>query len=511
LKEHFVSRIRGIPVAHRRGSFSVKDRFFKIQFGELGWFWSFLPKLIKLRDGVEWPDPADGVIITKENVDRARSVLCRFRDAWIAANENVAAASDEDKLNLLERMPKIAMVLWVTRRHHLFNKFIEEEIEDDDMDRDPYLFEVLQEDAHYIGSQYSRVHERQWNDGEHLELKSDEPLPLEHLKEYKSGPFSAVDKVKDLWHPDKEYARKVVRPDPGSEGQIKTEITNLKELCKDDHGHHFVKYVKTYQRGEEIGVLLSPVAREDLNDLLRKCCHNKAERQNNRPALLRALGCLAYSLCYLHNVKLYRHRDVKPHNILCLKPVGQQEEFMWSDFGLAYDFSQQAGSGTFDQDFRATPQYEAPEIDGEQGSWHGRSADIFSFGCVILEIVSVLAMHKDAFNENVPLRQCWHYKNNIPKLEQWIQKTTAEMKKSGDRTIRKVLELSSGMIKKDPMQRFKIGQVVLKLAELKENGPDTPHPFCDRCVVRRKTDQSRNPKHPQIFHHEKVNWQTWRR
>ena len=506
LKEFFVSQILNLPVAARRDSFSVSRLAFEIQFGDLAWFWRSLPKLHKLKDGVQWPDPADGVIIPAETIERARSVLCRFRDAWYAANVN-DPPTDEERLNVLEYMPRIAMVLWVTRKHHLFNKFVEKQIKDEDMDRNAYQPGILlEEDARYIQNQYSRARERRWHDGEHLRLGFSEPLPLEHLTDYKSGPFSAVDKVKDLWN-NKEYARKVVKTDPESEAHIKTEIMSLKELSKEDHGHHLIKYVKTYERGEEIGILLSPVARENLDDLLRRCCNSARERQMNRPALFRAFGCLTYSLCYLHNVRFLRHRDVKPHNILCLTG-GLQEEFIWSDFGLAYDFSQEVGSGTASQGFRATPQYEAPEI-GQPGSLHGRSADVFSFGCVFLEIISVLTMDKNA--ETVPVRQYWHhYRDHIPELERWIQNTTNGLKGSGGRTIKKILELCSGMIKQDPIQRLKIGEIARKLAALKENGSLNPHPFCNRCVEKRKIDESRTPRHERIFEHKKIGQQSQR-
>jgi serine/threonine protein kinase len=520
MKRYFVSKIRAIPPETRRGSFSYQTRRFKIKFGELEWFWWNLPKLDQIKNKtrselcVVYPDPGDGVIITEEIVERATSVLRRFRDAWIEVNEN-DPNSDIDKVEMLERMPKIAMVLRAMgpEKWGLFNSFIEKEVEDKDMNYDPYASAAKAlsgDEAHYMASQFSRARARAWPTGGNLLLHEDEPLPLEHIKDYKSGQNSMVDKVKYLWPPHTEYARKKMRPQGDSQAHISNEIKNLKDLCTEDHGHHFVKYVKTYSRGDEIGVLLLPVANEDLSDFLRWCGEHPSGRRNYRPALLRSLGCLAYSLCYLHNVKGIRHRDVKPQNVLCFRPPGQQEEFMWSDFGLAYGFSEQGFSGTFDAEFRATPQYEAPEIDGKLGSSHGRSADVFSFGCLFLEVVSVLALDKDKSVFKIPVREFWNYKDNIAKLGQWARETDKELRKRKDKTLRKVLQMSLEMIKKEPVERKKIGDIALLLADMKDDDQLSPHPFCDRCVAKRQIDLSKNPRHKDIFVHRKKDWSTTR-
>jgi serine/threonine protein kinase len=502
LKDFFEGEIRKIPRHVRRLSFSLHQRKFEIQFGELEWLWTNLP----IRpQGLEGEGPGDGVIIGKDQVNRARSVLQRFRDAWITANENTdAAPTDRDKLLILEKMPKIAMVLWMARKHHLFNIFLENEIDDRDMDNNPYdqrVRECLPNDADYIGAQYSRAREREWNDGDHLKLSSSEPLPLRREIVYKDTPsITFVDKVRDSWHPEREYARKVlVVPE-----QFKTELINLKDICHEDHGHHLVKYVKTYERGEELGVLLSPVASQNLNDLLLTCSRKPVERQQNRPGLIQAFGCLAYGMCYLHNVKRFRHRDVKPHNILYLQKNDEEGEFMWSDFGLAYKFGQGV-SGTIDQGFRATPQYEAPEI-GKPSSIHGRSADVFSLGCVFLEIINVLSMGDKETNDRIAIRGAGYYKANIRALDQWAERKVGELRHSGERTLRKILEIGRGMIKEEPRHRLKIGEVALKLAELKPSGQNTPHPFCTLCAERRAKDRSKSPHHKDIFVHKKENW-----
>lgn len=519
VKRLIESKIRSIPEVDRRGSFMVNSKSFKLQFGSpaMDWFWRRLPPVNpRLSHGVKPGDPGDGVIISQYLVERARTFLRRFCDAWYEVNENTPAApTDRFRLDAMTKMPKIAMVLWVARKPYLFNLFVENEIDDSQMDREPYIdfdqllpaYQRYIPEATYIFAQYSRARERPWRDGDNLRLQIDEPLPLEHLGELGRSQ-AVVDRVRDLWHPEKEYARKIVKPDEDSRQTIATEIQNLKDLCRDEHGHHLVSYVKTYERGDEIGILLIPVARETLDSLLRKYARNQVNRREYRQILLRACGCLAYSLCYLHNVKTLRHRDVKPHNILCYQPGEGPEEFLWSDFGLAFNFGEQGVSMTYDHEFRATPQYEAPEINGEEGSIHGRSADVFSFGCILLEIVSVLAMSQNHTLDKPPVREYWNYKMKLPALGEWIKQTRQDLKKSNDRTLKNILKLSTTMIAEEPRNRKKIGDVTLELSKLKISKGDTSHLFCERCVPKLVRDQSNRPDHPKIFKHVQANWRS---
>lgn len=117
---------------------------------------------------------------------------------------------------------------------------------------------------------------------------------------------------------------------------------------------------------------------------------------------------------------------VKPQNILYVKKT---QEFMWSDFDLAYVFNSATESKTYHPDFRPTRKYEAPEIQNPEGQPHGRNVDIFSLGYVFLNIVSVLVLHKEADVDDIPFHHLRDYKDNIAIIERWIKDRIHEPKK----------------------------------------------------------------------------------
>ncbi|KAH6620574.1 kinase-like domain-containing protein [Boeremia exigua] len=89
------------------------------------------------------------------------------------------------------------------------------------------------------------------------------------------------------------------------------------------------------------------------------------------------LGCLVSAIAYLHAQKI-RHQDLKPSNILL-----SREKLYLSDFGSAKDFSRASRTATNSD--HGTPHYFAPEVAAREPS--GRAADMFSLGCIMLEIL----------------------------------------------------------------------------------------------------------------------------
>jgi serine/threonine protein kinase len=512
LKPFFITRIRQLPVEHRRDTFSLSFKPFAVRFEkpELASLWQALPKLAGIVKRADiWPDYLDGYIIPEDMLEEAKRVLSQFKDAWYEANSGPGVfPSDEDRLNKFDAVPKIAMILDLTGKRRLFNRFLEEEVYDADMDYDPLKTDLLGPDADFICAQYRRTLKSDWPVDGHLHLQRHETLPLRRISSSdRRGGYSRVLKVEDLHsepYGGRVYACKEMTAQPGAANHMKNEIQILKDLCKENHGHHLVRYVHSYCRHVNpdviMGVLLEPYADQNLNDLLKQYCAQPSARSENRPALIRSLGCLTYSLCYLHNIKHCRHRDVKPQNILYVKKT---QELMWSDFGLAYDFTLATDSKTYNENFRATRQYEAPEIQNPEAQPHGRSADVFSLGCVFLEIVSVLLLHKEANVDDIPFHQFWDYKDHIDAMERWIKDRVQETKRNADATLTKILEVCLHMINRDPQQRWKVGEITKALASLKHRNQQSPLPFCRACEEKYRVDISRHPKHPEIFKHKK--------
>jgi serine/threonine protein kinase len=168
-------------------------------------------------------------------------------------------------------------------------------------------------------------------------------------------------------------------------------------------GHkHVVKLVGSYTQTRVLGLLLYPAAACDLVVYLDEL--DEEQRSDNftsgegtsdlwerlgvpeglhqaRERLARIYGCLANAVQCLHANDV-RHKNLKPRNIL----LDRNEGLYVTDFGLSRDTSDASTSVTNEID-RGTYKYCAPEV----ARWEprGRAADIYSLGCVFLEIYSI--------------------------------------------------------------------------------------------------------------------------
>jgi len=122
---------------------------------------------------------------------------------------------------------------------------------------------------------------------------------------------------------------------------------------------------------------MSPVA----DCKLRQYCSKFSPDGDQQQDLASFFGCLASALNYLHDTKI-RHRDIKPENILVKSGI-----VYLTDFGISLNWESLTRSTTT-QDTAKSLIYCAPEV----ARWEKRnsSSDIWSLGCVFLEILTVL-------------------------------------------------------------------------------------------------------------------------
>jgi serine/threonine protein kinase len=136
-------------------------------------------------------------------------------------------------------------------------------------------------------------------------------------------------------------------------------------------------------------MIMSPVA--DGGDLDKFLCLLKAYQWDPRQhqeqitamesVLKRAFGCLASGLAFIHRSKI-RHKDIKTQNILLYNG-----RILYTDFGLAYHSSMFENSSTGGPT-EMTRKYAAPEV--LSGASRNSSSDVFSLGCVFIEMYSAL-------------------------------------------------------------------------------------------------------------------------
>jgi serine/threonine protein kinase len=173
-----------------------------------------------------------------------------------------------------------------------------------------------------------------------------------------------------------------------------------KEMAIDEVAHlsrlnhaHIVRVIGTYSMAETLSILMYPVAEWNLETFLSNL-HSGSDGIFKKSALAKFFGCLANTVAYIHS-SLTKHMDIKPQNIL----VRKRRQNTWThykvyitDFGIArsytsLDVSETEGPTMF------TRRYAAPEVvDGQK---RGLPADIFSLGCVFLEMAAVLFRYDD--------------------------------------------------------------------------------------------------------------------
>ncbi|KAH4614864.1 hypothetical protein HBH68_010030 [Parastagonospora nodorum] len=273
--------------------------------------------------------------------------------------------------------------------------------------------------------------------GSHVEFQSDEIIPLVQGRFLGRG---AVGDVHEVEVQGRKFAHKrmVVRRKLG--GQERKEIEILKHLPPHPH---IVQLVGTYTHREFLGIIMYPVAVCDLHTFFEDVgdwheTEGTSHRQDERLEMLEAsqktrlialgydfpsaqepckasliyskIGCLVSAVAYLHDRKI-RHKDIKPSNILLT------HDRLWlSDFGSATDFSLLSQSATDNE--RGSPRYFSPEVNAWQAN--GRAADIFSLGCVVLEMLVIHTQGTLRYMQaNRSPNPAFHA--NLDKVDAWLE------------------------------------------------------------------------------------------
>ncbi|KAK1767702.1 kinase-like domain-containing protein [Phialemonium atrogriseum] len=101
-------------------------------------------------------------------------------------------------------------------------------------------------------------------------------------------------------------------------------------------------------------------------------------------------GCLAQAVTYLHGSKVkIRHKDIKPENVV----IDDWGNPILTDFGISVQ-----GVGTSTGHTAKTVKYAPPEANQEDGK-RDRRSDVFSLGCVYLEMATVLLGNRPVYPE----------------------------------------------------------------------------------------------------------------
>jgi serine/threonine protein kinase len=288
---------------------------------------------------------------------------------------------------------------------------------------------------------------------------------------------------------------------------ILAEVNIMQQMARKRH-HHIVQLIGSYEKRHtnisELGLLIWPVATCDLAallhdfniaygwwvhgealgeetdydeedviyaieslarlestmsspDIIKKTDPEFLELYNKtRSRLQSSIGCIANAVEWLHECHI-RHKDLKPSQVL-ISASG-----LWlSDFGWSKDVSEMTCSTTVGGK-TTTPKYLAPERALKQPC--GRSEDIFSLGCIFLEIGhQVFRLEKT----NVPWFQPgWLYSENVEQVRE-LASTLVTLSPDLPLSHEILMALVVRMLNNNPALRPSITKVVDTLSAISE-------------------------------------------
>ncbi|KAH8719516.1 kinase-like domain-containing protein [Phaeosphaeriaceae sp. PMI808] len=282
------------------------------------------------------------------------------------------------------RIPRVYVVLRIIDRLDFISSLIQQEISDAWF---PFTQHSLPEGLRshsklFLQTQTLVCNKNALNlerkDSSHGHFRDPSEIPLKKIGELGKGSSGYVDLVISTVT-YKQYALKLIKrgktfkKDKKILRDFEKELFNLKKLSK---GHrHIIDLVGSYTEPKYVGILF-PVADCDLAAVM-----GRPDLSERRWSLRTYFGCLTSALSFLHAENI-RHKDIKPQNILI-----KDNEPYFTDFGLALDWTGVGHSMTYGPT-AMTPRYGAPEVAAFEP--RNSSSDIWSLGCVFLEIWTVL-------------------------------------------------------------------------------------------------------------------------
>ncbi|KAK6511151.1 hypothetical protein TWF481_000073 [Arthrobotrys musiformis] len=196
-----------------------------------------------------------------------------------------------------------------------------------------------------------------------------------------------VDEVTCAGLGNRRYARKQffrrVMISQGKGDSAESFIKEMEAMKRVGH-HHCVEFIASYTDITVFALIMLPVAEYNLRQYLETKCIGDLINQSG--FLLSFCGCLVRTIWFMHTRQI-RHRDIKPENILV-----HNNTVVVTDFDCCHDWSETNHSTTAMPPPR-TWKYASPEVArvGPHGITRVKSSsDIWSLGCVLLEIITVL-------------------------------------------------------------------------------------------------------------------------
>jgi len=298
---------------------------------------------------------------------------------------------------------------------------------------------------------------------------------IRHIQNLGHGSFGIVDEVR-MPSTRQTYARKEVQESRCQRKNMRAWNLQEIEIMRKLNHPHIARFVAAYYEHERrsLNIIMTPVAECNLKDYLADPLRWPSKQDH----LSRWFLSLASALSYLHNAAGIRHKDIKPANIL----ISGQNVFL-SDFGISHEFSPD-DSESYGAGVMMTPKYSAPEVAARNR--RGRKADIYSLGCVYLEMATVMLsfelteLQKFLSADADVDRSQTAYHQLLPRLNSWLLRLRRVSTTAAESRL---LFICNSMIEQQPHRRPSASDVYKALC----NGTDvTSTDICACCWRQEK-------------------------
>ncbi|PSN65702.1 kinase-like protein [Corynespora cassiicola Philippines] len=302
--------------------------------------------------------------------------------------------------------------------------------------------------------------------GEHADIANRRMLPFRYIERLGMGMSAVVEVVEDKVT-GQRFAHKAFRQYYGAEPEkFKQSFRNEIKIIKQLRSHpHIIQVYWSYTCDNEFGMLLTPIAHDgDLRAYLRAIQNTgKSPTPEQHAVLCRSFGCLASGLAFIHSHTI-RHKDIKPQNILV-----HNGQMIYTDFGIALDASEQ-DTTTTGRPEAFTDRYYAPEV----ADWEprNRKSDVFSLGCVFVEIMALLTSDADLGVSDS--RPYWHRVNDM-------QITLMNISMSDPR-LDSLLLVCHDMLEPTSSDRIEAEVLLHRIRSIEGSYPNLTYQlFCENC------------------------------
>jgi serine/threonine protein kinase len=349
---------------------------------------------------------------------------------------------------------------------------------------------------------------RHLNKGSHVDYENPELVPLDIDEKHVAGQAGHVNKVTLPNEPAKVFCRCQIRL--GTNHVSQEELMAWIEGIKDLQSEHMSSYWASYTHRGYGYILFTPAPEFSLKSLLTTMpsCLNKLDKKVRPQAVMNWIYCLVDTVCSLHD-QGRSHGNIRPSTVHFSK-----NNFVFVSGVTQLHIKILGGAATestaFDQE---AYNYSAPEkapkpAPSSTGSPHpstgdsgeqatdsdNQAADIFSLGCVIMELLSFLfkkqgrkfaahraAKHTAAGRGNPLPDSSFH--GNIGQVEDWMSQLYKDTLKEDDavfKGVTPILDVVVEMLSLKPSERLPADQVRERIRQVLADKCGIPEPHCLR-------------------------------